>query len=524
MFCFSASRISGRRDWEAVARKCGREGGTPTLPGVKAVLLALGGGILSVLAFPPFGPGLLIVPGIALLLWALRESDSSAMGFWTGLVYGLVFFGGLMWWLAELELIALILVPVQALFVAVYGWWLVRFRERTPVVWLILAVGGWAVIELVRYRLPVGGLEWGAAGYALSDNLVTRLPASVVGTSGLTVLVVMLAGLIALAVARHWDNHLLWSLSLVVAVLVATVPYVSSQVDGPDLRVAIVQGSTPCPFEHCPPDERLRTYRQHLELTETIQPGTVDLVVWPEGSTGSTNADPVLNENIRDEIAAEARRIAAPMLIGGDRTVSDTQWVNANVYFNADGEIVGEYRKQHPVPFGEYIPARPLFEWIPALDRVPRDMIPGGGPVLFDDGIGSVISFEGGFSRYALQARRAGANTLVVATNEASYGPDAPTSDQFIGMTRMRAVELGVPVIHAAVTGASTVIDRFGDFDSKTELGSSEIIEGRYCCSQSTAFAMIGNSVMYLGAVLGILTWVRVRWLVGSETQQPEEE
>ena len=45
--------------------------------------------------------------------------------------------------------------------------------------------------------------------------------------------------------------------------------------------------------------------------------------------------------------------------------------------FGPDGRIVGEYRKRHPVPFGEYIPARPLFEWIPALDQVPRDMIAG---------------------------------------------------------------------------------------------------------------------------------------------------
>ncbi len=101
---------------------------------------------------------------------------------------------------------------------------------------------------------------------------------------------------------------------------------------------------------------------------------------------------------------------------------------------------MGEYRKQHPVPFGEYVPLRPIFGLIPATDRVPRDMIRGDGPIVFDLGehvLGSVISFEGGFSRYALQHRREGANVMVVATNEGSYGM-APTSDQFIGMTRMR--------------------------------------------------------------------------------------
>lgn len=500
-------------------------GGRDTLHSVVLVLIStLFGAALSVLAFPPFGPGILIVAGIGTFLVALRLTDARRHGFWIGLLYGLAFFGGLMWWLAELELIALILVPVQALFFAVYGWWLVRFNGQSPGIWLALAVGGWAVMELIRYHFPVGGLEWGAAGYALSDNLVTRFPAAAVGTSGLTVLIMMVAGLVALAATRHWDSRLLWSLTLVVAALVTTVPVATSHIDGPDLQVAIVQGSTPCPFEHCPPDERLRTYEQHLELTRSIKPGTVDLVVWSEGSTGSTNADPVLNEDIREAIAEQARRIGAPMLIGGDRVISDTEWINANVYFNAEGEIVGEYRKQHPVPFGEYIPARPLFEWIPALDRVPRDMIRGEGPVVFPSGLGSVISFEGGFSRYALKLRRAGADTLVVATNEASYGPDAPTSDQFIGMTRMRAMELGVPVIHAAVTGSSTIIDRFGALDEKTGLGTLEVIQGGYCCSSPTPFVSIGNTVMHLTALLGVLMWVRARWLVGSEDQHLEEE
>ena len=58
----------------------------------------------------------------------------------------------------------------------------------------------------------------------------------------------------------------------------------------------------------------------------------------------------------------------------GDRPISDTEWINANVVFDETGAIVTEYRKRHPVPFGEYIPARPLFDWIPELRRVPRDM------------------------------------------------------------------------------------------------------------------------------------------------------
>jgi len=496
-----------------------------SLLAVKTVLLALSGATLSVLAFPPFGPGVLILAGITLFLVAVLQVDKPSRGLLAGAIYGLVFFGGLMWWLAELELIALVLVPVQAAFLAVYGWWLARHNDRSPGVWLKLSIGGWAVMELIRYRLPVGGLEWGAAGYALSDNLVTRLPAAGIGTSGLTVVVVLIAALLAQVLTRAAGIATVWGAAAATLVLVGSYGWVFlGGVDDVATPVAIVQGSTPCPFEHCPPDERLRTYEQHLELTQTIEPGSVSLVVWSEGSTGSTNADPILNDHIRVAIADEARRIGAPMLVGGDRIVSDTEWVNANVYFDANGEILGEYRKQHPVPFGEYIPLRPLFEWIPALERVPRDMIPGDGPVVFDGDLGSVISFEGGFSAYVLESRRAGADVVVVATNEASYGPDAPTSDQFIGMTRMRAVELGVPVIHAAVTGKSTVIQSDGSLDGSTGLGTEEILYATYGGSRSTPYVTIGNLVMYLAALLGVGIWAWTRWLVGSLDRQPEEE
>ena len=490
---------------------------------MKAVLLTLAGALLSVLAFPPFGPGLLILPGVALLLWALREASSGMVGFWVGFGYGIAFFGGVMWWLAELELIALVLVPVQALYLGAYGWWLTRHNDQTSGVWLSLAVGGWAVMELIRYHFPVGGLEWGAVGYAMADVGVARLPAAVVGTSGLTIVVVTVAAMTVLVVTGQAGRVTLWTSLAVAVVLAGSYAWVFSR-GGADVGhpVTIVQGSTPCPFEHCPPNERLRTFEQHLELTRSLEPGTAGLVVWPEGSTGSTNADPVLNEEIREAIAAEARRLDSRMVIGGDRVLNDSQWVNANVYLNAEGEIVGEYRKQHPVPFGEYIPARPLFDWIPALDRVPRDAIRGDGPVLMDE-VGSVISFEGGFSRYALATRRAGAEVIVVNTNTASYGL-TPASDVWIGMTRMRAVELGVPVIHAAVTGKSTVIDARGETGPVTGLGTMEVLQDDYGGARKTPFIATGNAVMYLTAVLGLLTWARVRWLVGSRTRSTKEE
>ena len=509
---------------------------------MKPVVYVVVGALLSVLAFPPFGVGPLILPGLWLLLTALRQTGSGKQGFWLGFLWGLVFWGGLMWWLGLLHLATLVLIPGQALFTGFFGWWLARWNRLEGAPWLLMAVGGWAIMELVRYRFPVGGMEWGAAGYAPSGLSFAMAVASVVGTTGLTVLLVAVSGLLVLEV----NHKTSWMARLVVIVPVVLVlaavlpnPFVAYDIDLADRTpFAIVQGSTPCPFEHCPPDERLRTFHQHLELTRTIQPGEVMLVVWPESSSGGVDADPVQNPEIRELVAEEARRLEAWIMLGTDRPVSETHWINANVLFDPTGEIVGEYRKQLPVPFGEWIPFRPFFtRLISDLSRVPRDMIPGEGPVIFDlpadlstaapydMQMGSVISWEGGFSRFARDHARLGADILVVATNNDSYGPTSPTADQFIGMTRMRAAELGLPVVHAAVSGKSVMIHSDGRLaTAKTTLGIGEVLYGEMHTGSTSMYARIGDVLMILAAASVPVVWLRQRGLVPSTVPSDEEE
>jgi predicted amidohydrolase len=195
------------------------------------------------------------------------------------------------------------------------------------------------------------------------------------------------------------------------------------------------------------PGERAATYAASLELTSRIDPGSADLVVWPEGSTGF-NVDPILDPAIGEAIAAEAARIGAVLLAGGDRPVSDTEWINANVVWDGDGNLVGEYRKRHPVPFGEYVPARPMFDVDSGSQPGPPRHDPGRRSRAVRAGRG--LLRIGDLVRVVVRplqpgARAAGADLLVVATSQASY-PYSHASDQLIGMTRMRSAELGVDV------------------------------------------------------------------------------
>jgi len=465
---------------------------------VRSVLLALTAAALAVVAFPPFSQAWLLPVGLALYFAAVTATGHP---FWVGALYGWAFFSGLIWWVGKLGLIAVApLVLVFGLYPGLLGLLVHRFPQHLfPV-----AVGGWALMEAIRVRFPVGGFEWGLAGYPMAEYPITRGAAALIGTSGWSVLLVALAVGFVLALRGNW-RPLLWSWVGVLGVLLVAF-LVPEREKGEALWVAIVQGSTPCPLEHCLNERRL-TYQQHLDLTRTIAATSADLVVWAEGSTGSLNADPVLVDEVAEEMGAEAARIEAPLLAGGDRPLSDTHWVNAVVAFGRNGEIVGEYQKRHPVPFGEYIPARPLFEWIPALSQVPRDMIPGDEPGLFalERGvIGTVISFEGTFARYGRDVAKEGAQLLVVATNEGSY-EFTPVSDQFFQMSSMRASELGLDVVHAAVTGKSTFFTDGGVQGETADFLLQRVLSGtvRLATGPPTVYTRLGDWVQMLAIIGG---------------------
>ena len=490
---------------------------------MRSILTGLLGAGLMVAAFPPYRWGFLVVAALALLFWELRTGRHPAV---TGWVFGLAFLSGLIWWVAELGLIAIApLVGVFSLHFLLFGWLLGKTRGWNPGCWWLAAVGGWALLEVIRVRFPVGGFEWGLVGYPMSEYAWARGAAQWVGTTGWGVVLAAMAAGLVISIERRRPLPWLWAPSLASVLLLMGGAVAPAVPTGPEIRVAIVQGSTPCPLTHCP-DERFLTYQQHLELTKTIPAGSVDLVIWSEGSTGSLNADPVLHPEIGAAIGAQAARIGSYFLVGGDRPISDTHWINANVVFGPDGQIVGEYRKRHPVPFGEYIPARPLFDWITALSAVPRDMIRGDGVVLFDIGqgtIGSVISFEGGFARYARQTMSMGGQLLVVATNEGSY-EFTTVSDQFIGMTRMRAAETGVDVVHSAVTGKSTFITEGGNVGETTGFTDQTVITATLRMRQAgpTLYVRLGEWVQTL-AIAGLLlaTLGRCRSSPGSAPTSP---
>ncbi|MDJ0953308.1 MAG: apolipoprotein N-acyltransferase [Acidimicrobiia bacterium] len=474
---------------------------------------ALAGALLMWLAFPPFDVGILAFVAPAPFLWGLRRVETGAGALAVGFVYGAVFFGLLLSWIAVLGMVAWIPLTLWlGTLSAAYGLLVWSFRAWPPARWWLIVVGGWALWELIKAYVPFGGFPWGSLGYAAAGNPGFIGSVQWIGPSGWTVLAVGVAAGIVLVVEDTEQWRLLVDPSVVVLMLVLAGLLFPARADGDTVMAAIVQGSSPCPQVHCQNENR-RILEQHLELSQSIPRDTVDLVVWPENSFGSPY-DPIGNEEVDQDFKVEAQRLGAYMLVSGTHVVDSESFVNVNIVYSPIGTEVGRYDKTHPVPFGEYVPLRNLFSFIPQLDQVPRDMIPGDEAVVFpirDGVLGSVISFEGAFIRHIRDQAKAGSELMVIATNESSYGPDAPASDQLIEMARVNAAAIGQDLILAAITGKSTFITAEGNVGEKTELLEQTYIvdQVQFRSAGPTVYTRIGDwatLVALAGAAAGIFT------------------
>ncbi|MBT8212250.1 MAG: apolipoprotein N-acyltransferase [Acidimicrobiia bacterium] len=469
---------------------------------------AAASGLLLVLAFPPFDLGLLAFLAPVPLLWGLRRAERPGAAMAAGFVFGAVFFGILLRWIFVLGAVAWVpLTLYLAATAAAYGFlvWFVRLWPAWR--WWLVVVGGWALWEFLRARFPFGGFPWGGLGYAAAGSPGALGATQWIGPTGWTVMAVAVAAGIVLIIEdqHHW-RHAVDSIAVVLLLFLAGA-LLAPSADGDELRVAIVQGNSPCPMTRCQ-NENKRIYESHLALTERLVEGTVDLVVWAENSTGSPY-EPEGNPDVAAAISSEAQRLGSYVMISGTRSAGPGEFLNVNMLWSPSGLKVGEYLKQHPVPFGEYVPFRSALDFIPQLERVPRDMVRGDETIVFsmiDGDLGSVISFEGAFIRHLRASAREGAQLLLVATNESSYG-EGPASDQFVDMTRVGAAAMGMDLIHAAITGKSTIIGADGSIGDATGLYTTEVLFGKASFRDAgpTLYARFGDWLATIAIVVALV-------------------
>lgn len=472
------------------------------------IALVAASSVLMWAAFPPIGFGPLAFIAPVPLFLALRAVERPFHAVLLGFGWGTAFFGLLLNWLMVLGVVAWFpLAIVMGTFTAGYAFFVWIFRLWPPWRWWLIATGGWVALEFLRGRFPFGGFPWGDIGYPAAG-----LPGAIgsvqwIGPSGWTVLVVAFAAGVTLVIEHHRDWRMVVDAGSIIALLIIGGALFAPSPGGQVWRTAIVQGGSPCPMTRCQ-NENQRIYERHMELMRSIPAGSVEFVIWPENSTG-TPFEPENNDTVRGEIIEQARRLGAYVLISGTRIEGDDEFFNVNILYSPDGVKVGEYVKRHPVPFGEYVPLRGLFDFVPQLERVPRDMIRGTEAVVFptEEGtLGSVISFEGSFARSMRSIARAGAEMMVVTTNTSSYGR-SPATDQAIGMVKVNAAAIGLDTAYASITGKSTFISGGGTVGDTTEQLEERLLFGtlRFNPEAPTVWVRFGDWFAFLAMVAGLI-------------------
>nr|WP_229928676.1 apolipoprotein N-acyltransferase [Kitasatospora xanthocidica] len=440
--------------------------------------LAALAGLLLALAFPPYDLWPLSLLGVAALS-LLTRGRTVRQGLWTGFAFGLPFFLMLLSWLRVVGWDATIgLSVVEALFLALLGGAL-AVTSRLPA-WPLWAACLWITQEWARDRLPLGGFPWGRLAFANTATPYTPLAA--LGGAPLVTFAVALSGaLLAWAVPRLRGPRkapgaaalaALGAVGPLVAGYLVPVPTAAADT----VKVAIVQGNVPNPgmdFLGRP----MMVLNNHASATERlaadIAAGKVerpDVVIWPENSS---DLDPFSDPLARQRIDEAVRAIGVPTLVGTLVDGPDAQHVqNEGIVWDPQTGPGASYTKQHPVPFGEYVPFRAqLMKVITRLQRVARDFYPGDHNGVMQLGparIGDVICFEVAYDEIVRDTVDSGARVLVVQTNNATYAKTGQPEQQ-LAMSRLRAVEHGRAVLIAATSGISAVISPDGTVQQRTE-------------------------------------------------------
>lgn len=484
--------------------------------------LAVLSGLLLVVAFPSYGYwqlSLLSVAAFALLTRGRRAGQAA----WTGFAFALPFFLWLLEWLHVVGWDAVVgLSLIEACFFVPMGAGL-ALTSRLPG-WPVWGACLWVAQEWARDRVPFGGFPWGRLAFANTGSPFTPL-AAIGGAPLVSFGVALCGGLLAAAGPALWRlrrdagrrrsaGAALACVALAAAVLCSgyTVP-VPTKADG-TMRVALVQGNVARPGMHFlgRPMEILDNHVQAtLRLAADIKSGRVprpDLVIWPENSS---DLDPFAYPQAYARITEAVRAVGVPVLVGALVNGPDQNHVqNEGIVWDPVTGPGASYTKQHPVPFGEYVPYREeLTRFISQLNEIPRDFYPGRHTGVMTMGparLGDVICFEVAYDGIVRDTVTAGARAIVVQTNNATYGRSAQPGQQ-LAMYRLRAVEHGRAVVAAATSGISAFVAPDGTVKAHSREFTRSVLDVDLPLRDGTTVAdRIGAAPEWTLAMVGLLS------------------
>lgn len=491
---------------------------------VKPYLLAFVTGLVAACGFEPLGLWPLTLVAFALLLRGIgsapRMRSALAQGWWFGIGF---FTLGLNWiataftfqanmpaWLGWVAVVLL------AFYLAVYpamaaglAW---RHGRPGRLRLVMVLAAGWIVTEYLRATMFTG-FAWNPIGVTLLPTFVSR-DAVLVGTYGLSGLAVLLAGVILLVWERHWKSAAALAVPVLGAAgLVAIAAGPPPAATGTPVRIVqpnIGQGEK----WHEGYDEEALALLRRLSGPPARR---ARLLLWPEAAITRPLENQLVYRYYKRETEATLNEVGltlAPgdLLLSGGVTWRSTSGLDVTSGTNSifaiahGGRILGRYDKAHLVPYGEYLPMRPILSALGLSRLAPGDIDfdPGPGPRSFDlplvGRVGFQLCYEIVFSGEVIDPK-ARPNFLFNPSNDAWFGRWGPP--QHLAQARMRALEEGMPVLRSTPTGISAVVDADGRLLASLPWRKAGVIDTTVPSPRPpTLFARFGNALPLLFALL----------------------
>jgi apolipoprotein N-acyltransferase len=503
---------------------------------------ALLSGLLLTLALPDLDLWPLAWVGLVPLLLALegrRPAGAARLGFAAGLLhaattiywvtYTMKVYGGMPW--PAGAAVMLLLAAYMAAFPAAWAAgvaFVAAGRAPLPPGALLLALPLWIGLEWVRTWL-LSGFPWMLLGYSQWRQLEVIQVADLGGVYAVSGLIAAAnLGLYALLRAPRLGWRPAAALGAGAGlVVVAALAYGSlvlgrdaSRSGGPRLDVAVVQGNIE-QAQKWDPAYQQATLEIYRSLTLEVAAQGAQVVVWPETAVPAFfQRDP----QVRPAVLDVARRARVDLIFGAPsaenrppRTPGGEPRVvlfNSAYVVSAEGAVKGRYDKQHLVPFGEYVPLSGALFFVNRLAQGIGDFEPGRGmPEVSAGGarVGILICYEAIFPGLARRVA-AGASVLVNITNDAWFGRTAAPW-QHLAQAVFRAVELKRPLVRAANTGVSAIVDPSGRVDAALGLFTPGTLAARIALPRAggtTLYARVGDRFAQLCALAAAAALVAV--------------
>ena len=515
--------------------------------GWRRAAVAFAAGAVSVLTLAPFDlwpVGFLTFP---FLVWLIDGAAASrfgstatagVIGWWFGFGY---FLAGLYWignavlvdaptfgWLLPF---AILLPPAGLAFFTAFGVVLARLMWTRGATRILALAIGLTMAEWLRGWV-LTGFPWNAFGYALTGPLTLAQSASIVGIWGLTFLAVAMFASAAVLTDDRTDAKRPWlplAVSLVVligmamfgAVRLASTP--TTFVDG--VRLRIMQPNLPqdVKFNYAAKQQVIDRYIALSDgATGPQSAGIRDIthLIWPEAAfpfflTREPDALAQISALLRPSTVLITGAVRAPATAGPGPI---NRAYNSIYVIDGSGTILSVYDKVHLVPFGEYLPFQRQMErlGLMQLTKVQGGFISGGRRRAIDvpgaPRMLPLVCYEIIFPGEAVPAgERPG--WLLNVTNDGWFGI-SPGPYQHLQQARVRAIEQGLPLVRAANTGVSAVIDPLGRIIRSLPLGTEGLVDaGLPQPSAPTAYVRAGDGFagLLVGAALILVVRRRLR-------------